>query len=460
MFMPIIHTIEDSTYHASCITASEATSFAMTTLSFAVRRREPVLVAPARPTPRGAKRLSDIDGRESPQSYMPAIFIYRGGDGQPARGDPVVIIRQALSEALVHYYPLAGRIREVVGGRGLVVDCTGDGVMFAEAEANVRLEELEAAGLRLPFPCNMDQLQLDVDGALDCPLFMIQVTRLVCGGFIVGVRLCHTICDGLGFAQFLDAIADLARGLPSPAIAPAWSRELLAGDGAACIPTAPIINSEPTAHDDMVIRSFIFGPAEIAVLKTNLSLPGLRGATTRYELLAASLWIARTRALALLPGQDAVLTVIGNFRRNAALRLPAGYYGNACAPVRAVAPAGALTGGSLDDAVELVRKAKAAAGHIRSVADLLLLHGTRPLPVPEMFRVSDLRHLGFHRLDFGWGKPLYGGPAQVMFWETFLVSVKSSSGEDEDDDDVAVPVALPRPAMDRFVEEMNSLLKA
>ncbi|KAE8788971.1 benzyl alcohol O-benzoyltransferase-like [Hordeum vulgare] len=141
----------------------------MNTLSFAVRRHEPVLVAPARPTPRGTKRLSDIDCTEWPPCYVPAVFIYRGGGGgQAARSDPVAVIRRALSEALVHYYPLAGRIREVVvGERGLVVDCTGDGVLFAEA-----------AGLRLPFPCNMDQLQLGVDRGRRTPrrpLFMIQV---------------------------------------------------------------------------------------------------------------------------------------------------------------------------------------------------------------------------------------------------------------------------------------------
>ncbi|KAK1692830.1 hypothetical protein QYE76_009527 [Lolium multiflorum] len=55
---------------------------------------------------------------------------------------PVVVIRRALGEALVHYYPLAGRLREVEG-RKLVVDCTGEGVLFVEADTDVRLAELE-----------------------------------------------------------------------------------------------------------------------------------------------------------------------------------------------------------------------------------------------------------------------------------------------------------------------------
>jgi hypothetical protein len=74
---------------------------------------------------------------------------------------------------LVPYYPLAERLR-VVEARKLVVDCTGEGVTFVEADADVRLADLEAVvatGLTPSFSC-MDQLLFDVDGSsgvLGCP---------------------------------------------------------------------------------------------------------------------------------------------------------------------------------------------------------------------------------------------------------------------------------------------------
>lgn len=150
----------------------------MSTLSFTVLRREPVLVGPASPTTsRERKRLSDIDDQDELRSHIRGIFFYRGGG--LARGDPVDIIRRALSEALVHYYPLAGRLREV-GGRKLVVDCTGEGVTFVEADADVRLADLEAdvPGLMPPFPW-IKELCFEVEGSsavLNCPLVIIQVS--------------------------------------------------------------------------------------------------------------------------------------------------------------------------------------------------------------------------------------------------------------------------------------------
>ncbi|TVU17906.1 hypothetical protein EJB05_33967, partial [Eragrostis curvula] len=86
----------------------------MTTPTFAVRRREPVLVAPATATPRETKRLSDIDDQEAHRGHVRFVFFYRGGKEARAN-DPACVIRRALGEALVPYYPLAGRLREVEG---------------------------------------------------------------------------------------------------------------------------------------------------------------------------------------------------------------------------------------------------------------------------------------------------------------------------------------------------------
>ena len=63
-----------------------------------------------------------------------------------------MLIKQALSKVLVHYYPLANRLQHVDNGK-LVVECNGEGVIFQEVDADVKLGDLCEAegGLRKPF---------------------------------------------------------------------------------------------------------------------------------------------------------------------------------------------------------------------------------------------------------------------------------------------------------------------
>jgi len=143
-------------------------------LLFTVQRCQPELVPPAAPTPREIKLLSDIDDQEGLRFNIPMIFIYRH-EPSMAEKNPVKVLRHALSQTLVYYYPLAGRIREGAR-RKLMVDCTGEGVMFIEAEADLTLDQFGDA-LHPPFPC-FQQLLYDVpdsERVMDCPIRLIQV---------------------------------------------------------------------------------------------------------------------------------------------------------------------------------------------------------------------------------------------------------------------------------------------
>nr|CAB3455922.1 unnamed protein product [Digitaria exilis] len=361
-----------------------------------VSRQEPELVGPARPTPRETKRLSDIDDQQGLRLHVPLVLFYRrrvaGGHGD----DPAAVVRRALGEALVPYHPLAGRLREVEG-RKLVVDCTGEGVLFVEADAD-----------------------------------------------------------------FLSAVGELARGLPAPTVSPPWSRELLDARSPP-EPTFPHPEYDPVPppSGDMTTRTFTFTPTDVVALKKRRLPPHLRDTATTFDVLVASLWIARTAALDIPHDEETRLAFPADVRGVRELGLPVGYYGNALVLPAAVAAAGALRGGgggALGDAVELVREAKKAATasgeYARSTADLLALRG-RPLPaMRNMFGVSDNRRVGFDRVDFGWGKPVYAGSVAPILGMTFLVAVRNDDGEDA----IAVPIMLPPPAMDRFASELKILL--
>ncbi|KAJ6360353.1 hypothetical protein OIU77_004376 [Salix suchowensis] len=109
-----------------------------------------------------------------------------------------------------------------------MAECTGEGILFIEADADVTLEQFGDA-LQPPFPC-FEELLFDVPGSagvLNCPLILIQVTRLKCGGFLFGLRLNHTMSDGSGLAQFLTAVGEMARGATAPSVPAVWERDVL-----------------------------------------------------------------------------------------------------------------------------------------------------------------------------------------------------------------------------------------
>ncbi|CAA0810963.1 HXXXD-type acyl-transferase family protein [Striga hermonthica] len=142
--------------------------------TFRVTRKNPELLRPAKTTPHEFKSLSDIDDQEGLRVQIPVMQFYCKSPSMEGK-DPVGIIRAAVSRALVYYYPLAGRLREATG-RKLVVECTGEGALFIEADADVSLAEFGVSP-QPPFNC-FEELLYDVPGSggvTGCPLILIQV---------------------------------------------------------------------------------------------------------------------------------------------------------------------------------------------------------------------------------------------------------------------------------------------
>ncbi|KAH6837627.1 HXXXD-type acyl-transferase family protein [Perilla frutescens var. hirtella] len=436
------------------------------TLTFKVARKNPELIAPAKPTPHEFKLLSDIDDQEGLRFQIPVIQFYRRNPSAEGK-DPVEVIRDAIAKALVFYYPFAGRLRERAA-RKLVVECTGEGVMFIEADADVTLQQFGDA-LQPPFPC-LEELLFDVPasaGVLDCPLLLIQVTRLKCGGFILALRLNHTMSDAAGLVQFMSAVGELARGAEAPTIPPIWDRHLLNARNPPRVTCThheyddvPDTKGTLIPLDDMVHRSFFFGTAEISAIRSSLP-PHLRGCST-FELLTACLWRCRTIAISPEPNEEVRILCIVNSRRRFNPPIPEGYYGNAFAFPVAISTAGDLSKNPLHYALELVRKAKAdvTEEYMKSLADLMVIRGRPHFTVVRSYLVSDVTHAGFGQVDFGWGNPAYGGPAKggvgaIPGVASFYIPFKNNKGENG----IVVPICLPADAMEVFVKELESILK-
>ncbi|CAK8570734.1 unnamed protein product [Lathyrus sativus] len=435
-------------------------------LFFTVKRRTPELVTPSKPTPCEIKLLSDIDDCDFLRFHVPGLQFYKYDPNMAGR-DPVDVIRKALAKMLVFYYPFAGRLREGAG-RKLMVDCTGEGVLFIEADADVTLNDF-GDNLLPPFPC-LDELLYDVPGSsniLNTPLLLIQVTRLKCGGFIFAHRTNHTMSDATGIAQFMNALAEISRGMNGPSISPVWCRELLRArepPRVTCI--HPEIEQEPRnsgtiiSFDNLVQRTFFFGPVELAKIHSLLPT-NMVHKYTKFEIITAFVW--RYRTIALQPDSDEevrIISIVNARSKSFNLQLPNGYYGNVIMNPVAVTSARKLIENPLEYALDLIKKSKAKVTkeYIHSFADLMVIKGRPNFSKRGLFLVTNVTHAGVKDVDFGWGKPVYGGPAKGSTFpgiSSYYIPFTNGTGEKG----LVIPLGLPAQAMERLVKELDSVLK-
>ncbi|KAK9095706.1 hypothetical protein Scep_027175 [Stephania cephalantha] len=440
--------------------ASSSTQSATTTSSslvFTVRRKEAEFVVPAEATPHEFKQLSDIDDQEGLRFQIPVIQFYRKDESMRTL-DPARVIRDAVARALVFYYPFAGRLREGPG-RKLTVECTGEGVVFIEGDADVELKQFGDA-LQPPFPC-LDQLLYDVPGqshVLNGPLLLIQVTRLRCGGFILGLRLNHAMSDAQGLVQFMTAVGELSRGARLPSVLPVWKRSILSARDPLNVthvhreydhvPNDSKDDLTMVPLDNMAHRSFFFGGREMSALRSSSSAPP-----------PPLLHLRRPDRRAL--EEVRVICIVNARGKLKNPPLPAGYYGNAFVFPVAVGAAGEVRERGLEYAAEKVRRAKGEVTeeYVRSVADMMVERGRPHFAVARTYLVSDVTRAGFGEVDFGWGKAVYGGPAKggvgaIPGVASFYIPFKNKEG----DDGIVVPMCLPGPAMERFVVELEAII--
>ena len=92
------------------------------------------MVVPCEVTPSGTLGLSLIDALPALRDKVRSLNVFRHGP------NAATVIREALSKALVHYYPLAGRLVEAPL---LQLACTAEGVWFVEASAQCNLEAID-----------------------------------------------------------------------------------------------------------------------------------------------------------------------------------------------------------------------------------------------------------------------------------------------------------------------------
>ncbi|PWA84990.1 HXXXD-type acyl-transferase family protein [Artemisia annua] len=382
-------------------------------MEFSVTKSNGSLVQPSKPTPSTTLDLSRIDRLPVLRCNARTLHVF---EAIGPLGVAQSTIREALSKALVPYYPLAGRLTS----NGSNIDCTGDGVWFVEATANCSLksvgyfEDVTSIPFNELLPPHPHET-LGVD-----PLVLMQVTEFEGDGFVMGLTFCHTICDGLGAAQFLNAISEFARGIDPLTITPVWQRDFI---------PQPQLTSPSNLQ---LPPNFVF--PDYNLVQTNIDIP-LHHITdlknkfieenkvvhcSSFEIVAAILWKNRTHAIGLGPESRTMkLVFFANCRPLVEPPLPKGFYGNCFFPVTITTSSDILTQASLDEVVKMIQEAKARLpeefAHWVNVNELNGLKTEDPFAPPlgyDTLFVSEWGRLGFNQVDYGNGPPVHVVPMQ------------------------------------------------
>jgi hypothetical protein len=283
--------------------------------------------------------------------------------------------------------------------------------------------------------------------------------------------MCHNIVDAFGKIQLLKCIIDLARGQAVPSVLPSWERHLLVSSAEAASESYQAHNNAksspaetpPMILEEMVTRTFLFGPREVAALRVSLPARLARSATV-FELITAAVWRCRTAALEHAPDERVCVVFLtnarGSWKRDPPL--PPGFYGNAVFTVIAEAVVGKLCGGPLTYAVELVHEAKIRMTdeYVRSVLDVLA-RGERYVNVAldKAFIATDVSRSGNHLMDLGWAERVGGGGSMAGDIVNRLTSAYMSCKNAKGEECVMVPISLPELAMERFASQLTAVTK-
>ncbi|XP_073121182.1 omega-hydroxypalmitate O-feruloyl transferase-like [Henckelia pumila] len=381
-------------------------------IELAMQRGDPTLVPPADDqTAKGLYFLSNLD--QNIAIIVRTIYCYKSGKkGNENVGE---VIKDALSKILVHYYPLAGRLA-ISSETKLVVDCTGEGAVFVEAEADCEMGELgdiERLGQE-----TLGKLVYDIPSAkseLEIPLLVAQVTKFKCGGFVLGLCMNHCMFDGIGAMEFVNCWSEIARGIPLKT-PPFIDRSILKSRNPprhefAHHEFANIEDISNTtqlySNQEMHYRSFCFDPEKLQSIK-NKALEdhqALQKCST-FEALAAFVWRARSQALNLKPDQQTKLLFPVDGRSRFEPPIPENYFGNAIVLASSLCSAGEVLENPLSHAVKLVQEAvkMMTDEYMRSAIDYVEVTRAKPSLAATLLLTTWSR-LSFHTTDFGWGEP-------------------------------------------------------
>ncbi|KAG4140430.1 hypothetical protein ERO13_D06G018100v2 [Gossypium hirsutum] len=262
-------------------------------------------------------------------------------------------LKKSISIALLHFYPLAGRLATKIEQNPksylVFVDCNNSpGAKFIHAAVDMSVSDI-VSPTYVPL---VVQSFFDHDRAINYdghtkPLLSIQVTELVDGVFI-GCSMNHAVADGTTFCHFINTLSEIfqAQGdnikISRPPVLERWCPEGNNG---------PLLTL-PFSHQDEFItrletphvleRIFHFSAESIAKLKKKANVESNTTEISSFQALSAFVWLSLTKARRFPCETVTACTLAMNNRSRLEPPLSPNYFGNSFQTETVMTAAGEL----------------------------------------------------------------------------------------------------------------------
>ncbi|ONK68961.1 uncharacterized protein A4U43_C05F17840 [Asparagus officinalis] len=408
---------------------------------------EASIVIPSEDTPKRKIWLSNFDLTFGVREHTPSIYLYR------PNGDPnfftVETLKSSLSKALVHFYPLAGRLEVGEDGR-VEINCTGEGVLFTVVQSEYGVEKF---GDFAPSDELRQALVPPVASSQPpCMLLMVQVTFFKGGEVALG--LANHAADGRSSFHFIKTWTDIARGMSDISLPPFFDRTLVR---ARSPPTVTVDHIEYKKPKNSNSNTFMAPPPFVTSILTltKNQVSALKRSTNRekplstFKAVIAHIWRSACVARKLAPNHDTRLYTVADVRSRLSPPLPGAYFGNAILRTSGDAKVGEIVSNALELAGEKIQRAVARVDdeYARSLIDYLEMGNDERewfLTEGDLLVISWLG-MPIYEVDFGWGKPEFMTRANMFCGGVgYILDSPGGSG------DVSVVMAMEIENMEGF----------
>lgn len=174
----------------------------------------------------------------------------------------------------------------------------------------------------------------------------------------------------------------------------------------------------------MDVAVFVLTREKLGFLKKKALHAGNTFPYSTYEMLSGHIWKCMTQARALDGPQPTKLYIATDGRARLVPRLPKDYFGNVIFTATPLSTAGEIVGKPISYAAGQIHDAVARMDdeYLRSALDFLdlqpdpskLVRGAHSFRAPNL-GITSWARLPLYDCDFGWGRPIFMGPACIAY---------------------------------------------